>query len=225
MEVYAPTGAPAGTVKQSSAEGSVNSDYETFLLMMTTQIQNQDPLDPMDSNEFAVQLATFSSVEQQVKTNDLLTSLNASMGLSGMAEMVGWIGKEVRIAAPAHLDGTSAVTLSPNPAAVADQAVLVVTNEAGAEVARQEIPVSSADYTFVPQDAEGAPLPEGVYNFTLESYSDGVLLGATEVEHYDLVTEVRAAPSGTTMVFAGGIEVPTIFATAVRPARAGVPLQ
>ncbi|MFV2001871.1 MAG: flagellar hook capping FlgD N-terminal domain-containing protein, partial [Paracoccaceae bacterium] len=54
---------------------NVNSDFETFLKLLTTQLKNQDPLKPVDSSDFAVQLATFSSVEQQVKTNDLLTSL------------------------------------------------------------------------------------------------------------------------------------------------------
>lgn len=217
MEVYTPTGAPAGTVKTSSSETTVTSDYETFLLMMTTQIQNQDPLDPMDSNEFAVQLATFSSVEQQVLTNDLLYSLNSTLALTGMADMVGWIGNEVRVAAPVHLDGENTLILSPNPASVADQAVLVVTDLDGVEVARQDIPVSTADYVWNPVDADGNPLPEGIYNLSLESYSDGVLLGETAIEHYALVEEVRATPSGATVVFEGGIEVPVIYVTAVRP--------
>lgn len=217
MEVYSPTGAPAGTVKTSSAETTVNSDYETFLLMMTTQIQNQDPLDPMDSSEFAVQLATFSSVEQQVLTNELLTSLNAAMGMTGMADMVGWIGNEVRVAAPVYLDGSGPLTLSPNPASVADEAVLVVTDSDGVEVARQEIPVTTADYVWDPVDAEGNPLPEGIYTLSLESYADGELLGSTGIEHYAVVEEVRSSPSGATVVFEGGIEVPIIFVTAVRP--------
>lgn len=217
MEVYAPTGAPAGTVTSGSAGTTVTSDYETFLLMMTTQIQNQDPMDPMDANEFAVQLATFSSVEQQVLTNDLLASMNAAMAMTSMTDMVGWIGNEVRVAAPVYLDGSSTLTLSPNPAAVADEAVLVVTDSNGVEVARQDIPVTTADYVWNPVDADGNPLPEGIYTLSLESYSAGELLGATEIEHYAVVEEVRSTPSGPTVVFDGGIEVPTIFVTAVRP--------
>ena len=218
MDVYTPTGAPASTVPQGSAAGTtVNSDYETFLVMMTTQIQNQDPLDPMDANEFAVQLATFSSVEQQVMTNDLLTSMTASMNQSSMADMVDWIGAEVRIAAPVSFDGTTPITLSPNPAAAADGAVLVVTNADGVEVARQDLPVSTADYEWQPTDAEGLPLPEGVYSLTLESYAGEELLGTTDVEHYSVVEEVRSSPTGATLLFEGGIEVPAIFVTALRP--------
>ncbi len=218
MEVYTPTGAPPGTVKPSSGGQEVNSDYQTFLVMMTTQIQNQDPLDPMDANEFAVQLATFSSVEQQTYTNELLTGMTTSLNMSSMADMVGWIGKEARFAAPVSVEGGQSVTLSPNPAAVADKAVLVVTSADGTEVARQEIPVSTADYEWTPVDADGAPLPDGVYSLSLESYSGEELLGATEVEHYAVVEEVRSSPSGATLLFEGGVEVPSLYVTALRPA-------
>jgi flagellar basal-body rod modification protein FlgD len=50
----------------------ISSDFETFLKMLTVQMQNQDPLNPVDSSDYATQLATFSGVEQQVQTNDLL---------------------------------------------------------------------------------------------------------------------------------------------------------
>ncbi len=56
---------------EASADKAVTSDYETFLRMLTTQLQNQDPMNPMESDDFAMQLATFSGVEQQVKTNEI----------------------------------------------------------------------------------------------------------------------------------------------------------
>ena len=55
-----------GTGQPTSQEASISSDFETFLKMLTAQIKNQDPLKPMDSSEFATQLATFPSLEQQV---------------------------------------------------------------------------------------------------------------------------------------------------------------
>ena len=63
----APAAAPQGAEKPK-----ISSDFETFLRMLTVQMQNQDPLNPIQSSDFAVQLATFSGVEQQVRTNDLL---------------------------------------------------------------------------------------------------------------------------------------------------------
>ena len=73
------------------------SDFETFLLMMTTQAQNQDPLEPMDSSEYASQLAQFSMVEQQVQTNDLLSSLDSQHGRRQAGELANWIGMDVTL--------------------------------------------------------------------------------------------------------------------------------
>lgn len=65
------TNSPDHTKKAGLTEG----DFTTFLTMLATQIKNQDPLNPMDGADFAVQLATFSGVEQQVQTNMLLQKI------------------------------------------------------------------------------------------------------------------------------------------------------
>jgi flagellar basal-body rod modification protein FlgD len=51
------------------------ADFQTFLTLLTTQLKNQNPLEPLDSTQFVAQLASFSSVEQQVKTNDRLADI------------------------------------------------------------------------------------------------------------------------------------------------------
>ena len=196
------------------------SDYETFLRMMTVQIKNQDPMSPMSSDDFAVQLATFSGVEQQAKTNDLLEQQIAMNAQNSMVEMAGWVGKEARIAAPAHFDGVTPVILSPNPALGADKAVLVVKNEDGAEVARIEIPVTSADYEWQGLDSDGDPLPEGIYHLSLESLKEDEVLGTTEVEYFGTIEEIRSSPSGVTALFPGGVEVSTALVTALRAPKA-----
>jgi len=70
-------------------------NFEMFLSLLTTQMKNQDPLSPMDSNQFTQQLTQMTGVEQQLLTNDLLQTLvnNSNRGIS---EAVGLIGKEVR---------------------------------------------------------------------------------------------------------------------------------
>jgi flagellar basal-body rod modification protein FlgD len=70
----------------------ISSDFETFLKMLTVQMQNQDPLNPVDSSDYATQLATFSGVEQQVQTNDLLRSLAGQMGTGLDNQPVVWAG-------------------------------------------------------------------------------------------------------------------------------------
>ena len=203
----------------STATKPKAGDYETFLRMMTVQIKNQDPLSPMSADDFAAQLATFSAVEQQTKTNDLLTQQLAQTAQNSMVQMAGWVGKEARIAAPVHFDGTNPVSLSPNPALNADRAVLVVKDAGGNEVSRIEIPVASADYEWLGLDSNGEPLPEGVYELSLESYEGEELLGSTGVEYFGLIEEIRSSSSGVTALFPGGIEVSTALVSALRAPR------
>ncbi len=203
----------------STATKPKAGDYETFLRMMTVQIKNQDPLSPMSADDFAAQLATFSAVEQQTKTNDLLTQQLAQTAQNSMVQMAGWVGKEARIAAPVHFDGTNPVSLSPNPALNADRAVLVVKDAGGNEVSRIDIPVASADYEWLGLDSNGEPLPEGVYELSLESYEGEELLGSTGVEYFGLIEEIRSSSSGVTALFPGGIEVSTALVSALRAPR------
>lgn len=196
---------------------ALSSDFETFLKMLTTQMQNQDPLNPIDSADYAVQLATFSGVEQSVRTNQLLESLGQQFGLLGMAQMAGWVGQEARADAPVWMDGDP-VTLAPNPAAAADRAVLVVRNEAGDVVLREDLPVSTAPYVWDGKGATGDALPDGKYTLQLESYVGEELLAATPMESYAKIMEARGTPSGTVLVLEGGIEVPANRITALRSA-------
>ncbi|WP_367648781.1 flagellar hook capping FlgD N-terminal domain-containing protein [Ruegeria arenilitoris] len=71
------------------------SDFVTFLKMLTIQARNQDPLKPLDASEYASQLAQFSMVEQQVQTNDLLSTLGQALGgwKSGQTRQVGRNGR------------------------------------------------------------------------------------------------------------------------------------
>ena len=59
----------------STAARDAAADYESFLTLLTAQLKNQDPLKPLESTEFVAQLASFSAVEQQVRTNDSLTAI------------------------------------------------------------------------------------------------------------------------------------------------------
>ena len=123
------------TTVSAQDAAKISTDYTTFLKMMTTQLQNQDPMNPTDSSAFAVQLATFSGVEQQVKTNELLASLGSQFGVLGMAQLAGWVGQEARSAAPVAFEGKP-VTVSYAADPLADRAVLVVTDSKGNSVGR-----------------------------------------------------------------------------------------
>lgn len=201
---------------QAESERSiVTSDFQTFLRMLTAQIQNQDPLNPTPSDEFAVQLATFSSVEQQVRTNELLTALGAQFGAMGMAQFASWVGMEARADAPVPFRGAP-VTLSPNPAAVADRVELVIRDSFGREVERREIPVSTDPYVWDGVGPNGMPYLHGTYSFELVSFANGDPVGSTPVEAYLRIVEARGEGGGTVLVLDGGTTVPATEITALR---------
>lgn len=199
----------------SIAQPKISSDFETFLRMLTAQMKNQDPLNPVESSDFATQLATFSGVEQAVLTNDLLRALSAQMGVAGMADMASWVGKEVRAAAPTYFDGAP-VTLQPNPMAIANAGEIVVRDAGGVVVQRFASPATTDQVQWTGVGSNGVRLPNGVYSFAYSSLSDGGVLGETPVDTYSKVTEVRSDAGQTSLVVRGGITILTGDVTALR---------
>ena len=97
MQVTAPNSTLLTSNKEEQPAPVLNSDFETFLKMLTTQMQNQDPLNPVDSTEFATQLAMFTSVEQQVLTNDRLLSIQETLLGNELGQAADWVGKLARV--------------------------------------------------------------------------------------------------------------------------------
>lgn len=218
------TVSPAATPPQSGllpaarsrAPGpEIQSDYLTFLNMLTVQMQNQDPLNPMASTDFAVQLATFSGVEQQVMTNQLLASI---FERTALADLDGWVGMEARVPGLAWYDG-SPVTLSPDRADGSDGATLVVRDAMGTIVDRRALPVDAPEVSWQGIDSDGMPLPEGRYSFERELHSDDTLVDSAPVPVYQPVREARRDSGHTVLVLAGGLLVDSTEVTGVRPPR------
>ncbi|MEW5773685.1 MAG: flagellar hook assembly protein FlgD [Thermodesulfobacteriota bacterium] len=76
--------------------GKSELDKEDFLLLLVTQLQHQDPLNPMDDKEFTAQLANFSSLEQLTNINNGIKSLTDQAGTQDMRTAVSYIGRDVR---------------------------------------------------------------------------------------------------------------------------------
>lgn len=196
----------------------LSSDFETFLKMLTAQARYQDPLEPIDSTEYAAQLAQFSSVEQQVKSNDLLSGIAAQLGASNMASYAGWIGMDARSTGPVYFDGT-AIPLTPKPAAAADEVWLVVRNEAGSEVQRKQIPQDAENIEWAGVDNNGAAFPEGLYQLSIESRAQGEVIRTDAAETYSRVTEARSDDGKAELVLRGGTVVSPGDISALRAAQ------
>jgi len=215
----APTAAPAPAGPGAAASGpALASDFDTFLRMLTAQVRNQDPLNPLDTNDFAVQLATFSSVEQQVRTNDLLQAISRGLDAPGMAELARWVGLEVRSPAPVALgEGGAPVTLHPAVAAEAEEARIVIRDQAGRAVAALPVPAGGGPVTWDGRGEDGAVLAPGLYAAETESRAGGAVIATAPAEHFAAVTEARAGGDGATaLVLAGGAEIPAAAVAAVR---------
>ncbi len=206
MTVTPATAAAPATPRTPAAQApspGLESDYLTFLNMLTVQMQNQDPLNPMASTDFAVQLATFSGVEQQVETNRLLAAL---VERSALADLEGWVGMEARVAGDAWFDGAP-ITLAPERRPAGEAATLVVRDAMGTVVDRRDLPADGASITWQGVGADGMALPEGRYRFVMEQTEGGRVIDATPVPVYQPVREARREDGQTVLVLAGGLMV------------------
>ena len=205
-----PASASGSAGKDEGKPAAITADFDTFLRMLTVQMQNQDPLNPMKSADFAVQLATFSGVEQQVRTNDLLGQLVAGAGAGGVGAHATWIGMEARVPGPHRFDGAPLALEFDAPP---EGAALVVRDEAGLEVGRSDLVPGQRAASWVGLDALGAALPPGLYAFTVEAPGAEAPL---PVQSYARVDEIRLDGGTVTAGLAGGATVPVAEVTALR---------
>lgn len=200
---------------QDQPKPVIGSDFETFLKMLTTQMKNQDPLNPMEASDFAVQLATFSSVEQQVLTNNLLTGLSGQMGQMGMAQLASWVGMQAQARIPVQFDGFP-VTLHSKPVPLADKAQLRVLDANGQVVQTLAMPHTDEIVTWAGRDSAGFSLPSGEYRFEIDSLKDGAVIDTQTPSVFDTVVEARLESGQTMLVMQSGAIVAADAITALR---------
>ncbi|MEM6466211.1 MAG: flagellar hook capping FlgD N-terminal domain-containing protein, partial [Pseudomonadota bacterium] len=143
MDIASPTSATNAATPQPQSEtassaSALTSDFETFLTLLTAQMRNQDPLNPQDSTEFVSQLASFSAVEQQIKSNETLEALLEQSSQSGFSDFANLVGRSVSIDGVAQFDG-SPIALDHVVDSTALSPQLFVRNGSGVVVA--QIPV------------------------------------------------------------------------------------
>ena len=127
------------------------SNFETFLTLLTSQLKNQDPLSPVDSNQFTAQLTQMAGVEQQLLTNDLLKGLLAAQGGGGLAGAATYIGKDATAAWSATKFTDGEATWSYELASNASSATLQVLDGSGRVVWEGDAPEKATgvhDFTW-----------------------------------------------------------------------------
>lgn len=140
------------------------SNFETFLALLTSQLKNQDPLSPVDSNQFTAQLTQMAGVEQQLLTNDLLKGLLAAQGGGGLAGAATYIGKEATAAWSATKFTDGEATWSYELASNATSATLQVLDGSGNVVWSGDAPDRTTgvhDFTWDGETTTGGNAQDG----------------------------------------------------------------
>lgn len=201
-----------GATNSATLTGRANlvSNFETFLQLLTTQLKNQDPLSPLDSNDFTAQLTQMAGVEQQLLTNDLLQAL-LNQGAGGLDGAVSYIGKEVTAAGSATRLQDGAANWSYELATNAADARLEVLDSTGAVVWSGEAPDLDAgvhDFEWDGRNSAGAQLPDGgVYTLRVAATTASGQTVDSQVLIRGIVTAVELY-DGEPYVTVGGSIVP-----------------
>ncbi len=186
--------ASATSAPTSGSQAAIGEEFNAFLKLLTAQMRNQDPLAPLDSTQFVEQLATFSSLEQQVQSNSALETI-ASM----MNDMTGllagqWIGQTVSFEAPnIPFTGDNVVFAVDAPAAT-ESSVLTIKNSSGQQVWTETLDPEAAVHAWDGSlSSGGAATPGETYTFTIHNYdANNNRIGSSSPQ---LITTVTAISS------------------------------
>ena len=210
-----PLPTPVTQTESEVSTAALASDFETFLKLLTTQLQNQDPSKPLDSTEFVAQLASFSAVEQQINTNTKLDELISRINYGNTSDLSSWLGANVKSEANANFSGSPIDVFYKVPDA-ATYADLVVYDTSGKEIARQSVDIAGSQTSWTGLDAASSPYPDGSYRFKIESFENNKSTGLQLAQTFSPVVEARIDGNSTQLIFADGTKMAASEVQAVR---------
>src|SRR5215471_16206021 len=168
------TAAPSSGATASAASGSgidtqtIAGNFQTFLTLLTTQLRNQDPTNPLDTNQFTQQLVEFAQVEQQLRSNDQLATLVSLQQTAQSTQALSFVGDNVSVNSnTAQLaNGSATWTISsPKPST----ATLNISNSSGQLVysGTTTLQAGSNAFKWDGQGNNGTPWPDGTYTMAV----------------------------------------------------------
>lgn len=163
------------TASQATAAASATSDnqmiasnFTTFLQLLTTQLKNQNPLDPLDTNQFTQQLVQFAQVEQQMKSNDSLTTLVSMEKSAQQTTALAYVGANVVVdGATANLsNGAGTWSFNATKPATATVTIKDSTGQT-AYSGTMAINAGTQNFTWDGKGKDGTQWPDGNYTMTV----------------------------------------------------------
>lgn len=210
------------TTDTSLATSSAASDFESFLTLLTAQLENQDPMSPLDSTEFVAQLASFSSVEQQIGTNERLDTIVSQTINGDIAAFGSWIGRKVSM-----LDGTFRATgeeesFSIEIDSTAASATAVVLGSDGREIRRIPVdPTATGAVTWDGKNASGVPVSGEDLSVEVEYFREGALAETRPAYVATTVLGIRGSSDGVSLDLADGRRVSATAVATLEAASSG----
>jgi flagellar basal-body rod modification protein FlgD len=212
----------AATTTQSQISSGISrlaDNEQTFLALLTTQLKNQDPLSPLDSNQFTAQITQMTGVEQQLTTNKLLQSLVDKQS-GDISQAVGLIGKKATAAGSDAALKNGSATWNYTQAADAKNVSLQVKNADGNVVWRgpaSDLKKGAHSFVWNGKDEQGVTQPAGLYTLAV-SAADST--GTAVTVNQSLSGQVTAVEmkNGAPMVTINGVQVALSAITAVEAA-------
>ena len=222
MGTVPPTsGAANNTVSNiANAQQSLAGDQQTFLKLLTTQLQNQDPLNPMNTDQFTQQLVAMTGVQQQILTNELLQQMASNQ--TGVGDPVSLLGKAVTATSGnANLQSGQA-NWSYATVANADDVQVKVTNNLGQVVYQSDLGAQTAgshSFSWNGKDSSGVQLPDGgTYSLSVTAAdAAGNTISSTPYQQ-GVVTAVTNS-GGQVLLTINGSPVPASAITSVTAAQ------
>lgn len=207
--------------KAEIANDKLSDDYNFFLKMLTTQLQNQDPTEPMDVSDMTQQIAQYSSVEQQVATNSNLEKLLNQQKQSVLSTAVSYIGREVETQGNTGSLFNGQATFSYSLPDTASSAQVTITNAAGQAVFSGNAPTKKGRNVVVwdgKNSFNGDTMPAGNYTISIKAKNatGGDMVASTYA--VGIVNTVETGKDGTIKVTVGDVTVDFDDIVAVREA-------
>jgi flagellar basal-body rod modification protein FlgD len=179
-----PSSSTVGTASGSGINGQmIAGNFQTFLTLLTTQLQNQDPTNPLDTNQFTQQLVEFAQVEQQLRSNDQLATLISLQQTAQSTQALGFVGENVTVNSNAAqlANGSATWTMSsPKPSTAA----FSISNSSGQLVYSGTMTLQAGSNTFKwnGQGNNGTQWPDGTYTIAVSAKdSSGQSVGVSTI--------------------------------------------
>lgn len=210
---------PSPEPETTATTSALTSDFETFLKLLTSQLRNQDPLEPLDSTEFVAQLASFSAVEQQINTNKKLDDLLGALTRTGIDEASRLIGRDIDFSATEiEIEQASPISFKYDLPDGATEAKLSILAASGKIVREFPLSLLEQEITWDGKDAAGTSVSPGNYALKIEALKDLDALEGGKLEISGLVEEAHIGNGDIMLVLDNGLMISPEDIQAIRSA-------